>query len=143
MTKKQYLKQGYKLKQEIKSLEQTLEELESNLDDVKAIQYSKDKLEGGPLQDDTNIIEKIDKIIEVENIIKDKLLELKTFQANLILEILKLNNTDEKNLLQARYIFNETWEEIAKRFCFSLSYIYAIHNRALKNFKIPENSSKK
>lgn len=136
MTKKQYLRQGYKLNQEIKSLEQTLEELESNLDDVKAIQYSKDKLEGGPLQDDTNIIEKIDKIIEVENIIKDKLLELKTFQANLILEILKLNNTDEKNLLQARYIMNLTWEEISKELDYSLTQIHRIHRKALENFKM-------
>ena len=136
MNKKEYLKQGYKLKQEIKSLEQTLEELESNLDDVKAIQYSKDKLEGGPLQDDTNIIEKIDKIIEVENIIKDKLLELKTFQANLILEILKLNNTDEKSLLQARYIMNLTWEEISKELDYSLTQIHRIHRKALENFKM-------
>lgn len=136
MTKKQYLRQGYKLKQEIKSLEQTLKELESNLDDVKAIQYSKDKLQGGPLQDDTNIIEKIDKIIEVENIIKDKLLELKTFQANLILEILKLNNTDEKNLLQARYIMNLTWEEISKELDYSLTQIHRIHRKALENFKM-------
>lgn len=136
MNKKEYLKQGYKLKQEIKSLEHTLEELESNLDDVKAIQYSKDKLEGGPLQDDTNIIEKIDKIIEVRNIIKDKLLELKTFQANLILEILKLNNTDEKNLLQARYIMNLTWEEISKELDYSLTQIHRIHRKALENFKM-------
>ena len=136
MTKKQYLRQGYKLKQEIKSLEQTLEELESNLDNVKAIQYSKDKLQGGPLQDDTNIIEKIDKIIEVENIIKSKLLELKTFQANLILEILKLNNTDEKNLLQARYIMNLTWEEISKELDYSLTQIHRIHRKALENFKM-------
>ena len=136
MTKKQYLRQGYKLKQEIKSLEQTLEELESNLDNVKAIQYSKDKLQGGPLQDDTNIIEKIDKIIEMENIIKDKLVELKTFQANLILEILKLNNTDEKNLLQARYIMNLTWEEISKELDYSLTQIHRIHRKALENFKM-------
>lgn len=136
MTKKQYLRQGYKLKQEIKSLEQTLKELESNLDNVKAIQYSKDKLQGGPLQDDTNIIEKIDKIIEVENIIKDKLLELKTFQANLILKILKLNNTDEKNLLQARYIMNLTWEEISKELDYSLTQIHRIHRKALENFKM-------
>lgn len=136
MNKKEYLKQGYKLKQEIKSLEHTLEELESNLDDVKAIQYSKDKLEGGPLQDDTNIIEKIDKIIEVRNIIKDKLLELKTFQANLILEILKLNNTDEKKLLQARYIMNLTWEEISKELDYSLTQIHRIHRKALENFKM-------
>lgn len=136
MTKKQYLRQGYKLKQEIKSLEQTLEELESNLDNVKAIQYSKDKLQGGSLQDDTNIIEKIDKIIEVENIIKGKLLELKTFQANLILEILKLNNTDEKNLLQARYIMNLTWEEISKELDYSLTQIHRIHRKALENFKM-------
>lgn len=136
MNKKEYLKQGYKLKQEIKSLEQTLEELESNLDNVKAIQYSKDKLQGGPLQDDTNIIEKIDKIIEIENIVKEKLLELKTFQANLILEILKLNNTDEKNLLQARYIMNLTWEEISKELDYSLTQIHRIHRKALENFKM-------
>ena len=136
MNKKEYLKQGYKLKQEIKSLEQTLKELESNLDNVKAIQYSKDKLQGGPLQDDTNIIEKIDKIIEVENIVKEKLLELKTFQANLILEILKLNNTDEKNLLQARYIMNLTWEEISKELDYSLTQIHRIHRKALENFKM-------
>lgn len=135
MNKKEYLKQGYKLKQEIKSLEQTLKELESNLDNVKAIQYSKDKLQGGPLQDDTNIIEKIDKIIEVENIIKDKLLELKTFQANLILEILKLKNSNEKNLLQARYVMNLTWEEISKELNYSVMHIHRIHKKALENFE--------
>ena len=135
MTKKQYLRQGYKLKQEIKSLEQTLKELESNLDNVKAIQYSKDKLQGGPLQDDTNIIEKIDKIIEVENIIKSKLLELKTFQADLILKILKLKDLNEKRVLQARYVMNLSWEETAKELDCSLSYAYTIHGRALKNFK--------
>lgn len=135
MTKKQYLRQGYKLKQEIKSLEQTLEELESNLDDVKAIQYSKDKLEGGPLQDDTNIIEKIDKIIEVENIIKDKLLELKTFQANLILEIMKLKNVNERLLLQGRYVMNLTWEEIAKELNYSVRQVQRIHKKSLENFE--------
>lgn len=135
MTKKQYLRQGYKLKQEIKSLEQTLEELESNLDNVKAIQYSKDKLQGGPLQDDTNIIEKIDKIIEVKNIIKEKLLELKTFQADLILEILKLKNINERLLLQGRYVMNLTWEEIAKELNYSVRQIHRIHKKALENFK--------
>lgn len=136
MTKKQYLRQGYKLKQEIKGLEQTLKELETNLDDVKAIQYSKDKLEGGLLQDDTNMIEKLDKIIEVEKLIKDRLFELKTFQANLILEILKIENTDEKNLLQARYIMNLTWEEISKELDYSISHIHRIHKKALENFKM-------
>ena len=136
MTKKQYLRQGYKLKQEIKSLEQTLEEIESNLDNVKAIQYSKDKLQGGPLPDDTSIIEKLDKIMEVENLIKDRLLELKTFQANLILEILKLKNSNEKNLLQARYVMNLTWEEISKELDYSLTQIHRIHRKALENFKM-------
>lgn len=136
MTKKQYLRQGYKLKQEIENLERSLKELETNLDDVKGIQYSKDKVEGGLLPDDTNIIEKIDKIMEVEKLIKDKLLELKTFQANLILEILKLNNTDEKNLLQARYIMNLTWEEISKELDYSISHIHRIHKKALENFKM-------
>lgn len=136
MTKKQYLRQGYKIRQEIKIQRDILNELENNLDNVKSFDYSKDKLQGGPVQDDTVMIEKINRIIEVQEIIREKEAELKRLQANLYLEIDRLTNTNEKILLQARYILNETWEQIAERLGYSVRQIHRVHSSALENFKI-------
>ena len=136
MTKKQYLRQGYKIRQEIKIQRDILNELENNLDNVKSFDYSKDKLQGGPVQDDTIMIEKINRIIEVQEIIREKETELKRIQANLYLEINRLTNTNEKILLQARYILNETWEQIAERLGYSVRQIHRVHSSALENFKI-------
>lgn len=135
MKKKEYLKQGYRLRQEIKIQRDLLIELEYNLDNVKSFDYSKEKLQGGKLQDDSITVEKINRIIEVEEKIKEKELELKNFQANLYLDIVKLTNRNEKILLQARYILNETWEEIAERLGYSVMHIHRIHKKALENFK--------
>ena len=136
MNKKQYLRQGYKIRQEIKIQRDILNELENNLDNVKSFDYSKDKLQGGPVQDDTVMIEKINRIIEVQEIIREKEAELKRLQANLYLEINRLTNTNEKILLQARYILNETWEQIAERLGYSVRQIHRVHSLALENFKI-------
>ena len=136
MTKKQYLRQGYKIRQEIKIQNDILIELENNLDNVKSFDYSKDKLQGGPVQDDTIMIEKINRIIEVQEIIKKRDFELKTFQANLYIEINRLSNINEKILLQARYILNETWEQIAERLGYSVMHTHRIHRSALENFKM-------
>ena len=136
MTKKQYLRQGYKIRQEIKIQRDILNELENNLDNVRSFDYSKDKLQGGPVQDDTVMIEKINRIIEVQEIIREKETELKRIQANLYLEINRLTNTNEKILLQARYILNETWEQIAERLGYSVRQIHRVHSSALENFKI-------
>ena len=136
MTKKQYLRQGYKIRQEIKIQRDILNELENNLDNVRSFDYSKDKLQGGPVQDDTVMVEKINRIIEVQEIIREKEAELKVLQANLYLEIDRLSNTNEKILLRARYILNETWEQIAERLGYSVRQIHRVHSSALENFKI-------
>ena len=136
MTKKQYLRQGYRIRQELKIQRDILNELENNLDNVKSFDYSKDKLQGGPVQDDTVMIEKINRIIEVQEIIREKEAELKVLQANLYLEIDRLSNTNEKILLRARYILNETWEQIAERLGYSVMHTHRIHSSALENFKM-------
>lgn len=136
MNKKQYLKRGYRIRQELKIQQDLLIELKSNLDNMKAIDYSKDKLQGGPVQDDSAMIKKIDEIITVEEEIKKKTEELKRFQAKLYLEIKSVEDETERILLQARYILNETWEQIAERLYYSVMQTHRIHKRALENFKI-------
>lgn len=135
MNKKQYLKQGYRLRKEIKSDEEVLEELNENLDGLKALQNS-EKVQGGPLKDDSRIIEEIDKIIEVEEEIKKKLLALKSFQAKLYQEIELVQDMNQRVLLKNRYIFNLTWEQIAERLGYSITQTHRIHKKALENFKM-------
>lgn len=135
MNKKQYLKQGYRLRKEIKSDEEVLEELNENFDGLKALQNS-EKVQGGPLKDDSRIIEEIDKIIEVEEEIKKKLLALKSFQAKLYQEIELVQDMNQRVLLKNRYIFNLTWEQIAERLGYSITQTHRIHKKALENFKM-------
>lgn len=131
MTKKEYLRQGFKLKREIEHDKKILEELKSNLDGLQAIKLS-ENVQGGPIKDDSEVVNKMNKIIEME---KD-LNELCNFQIKLSGAIDKLENTNERAVLRLRYILNQTWEEIAEKMGYSLRQVTRIHGEALKSFKL-------
>ena len=78
MTKKEYLRQGFKLKREIEHDKEILKELQANLDGLKAMQNS-ERVQGGPTKDDSNIVNRMNKIIELENRIKYKICKLDDF----------------------------------------------------------------
>lgn len=134
MTKKQYLRQGYKIRMSIKSEEEVLKELGENLDGLQAIKLA-EKVQGGPTKDDSQFIEKVDKIIRIEQEIYKKIAELKAFQAKLYQEIELLEDLTEQVLMRSRYILNLTWEEIAERIGYSVMQTHRIHKKALENFK--------
>ncbi len=136
MTKKQYLRQGYILKQKISIQEALLKEYKANLDSLKGINYSKDKLQGGPVQDDSIVIRKIDKIIEVEKNITRLHNELDIFQNNISLALKKINSDIEEKIIVYRYINNLSWEEISKNIGYSKTQTYRLHEQALEKLKI-------
>lgn len=129
MTKKEYLKKGYRINLEIETKKEVLEELKSNLDGLQAIKLA-EKVQGGPIKDDSGIVNKMNKIIEME---KD-LNELCNFQIKLSQTIDKMENTNERAVLRLRYILNQTWEEIAEKMGYTLRQIHRIHGNAIKNF---------
>lgn len=135
MDKKRYLKRGYRINLEIESKKEVLEELKANLDGIKAIQLT-EKVQGGPLPSDENMVNRISKIVEEEK----KIEILYDFIADLSSEIDKVEDVVERALLRYRYITCLTWEQIAERMGYSMAQIYRIHNRAFKNFnKINES----
>lgn len=81
MTKKEYLRQGSKLKREIEHDKEILKELEANLDGLQALQNS-EKVQGGPIKDDSGMVNKMDKILELENKIRKKCVNLMIFNQN-------------------------------------------------------------
>ena len=140
MTKKEYLRQGFKLKREIEHDKKILEELKSNLDGLQALQNS-EKVQGGPVKDDSGIVNRMNKVIELENKIKNKLCKLNDFQERLLSELEKIEDIDEKILMESRYILNLKWESIADKIGYSLSQTYRIHGKILENFKMTLNES--
>lgn len=140
MTKKQYLRQGYKIKIELENEKEVLKELQANLDGLQALRNS-EKVQGGPIKDDCGMVNKIDKILEIEKKIKNKIYELNDFQSKLLSELDEMENRDERILMKSRYILNQTWEQIAEKVGYSLSQTYRIHGRALENFKMTLNES--
>lgn len=140
MTKKEYLRQGFKLKREIEHDKKILEELKSNLDGLQALQNS-EKVQGGPVKDDSSVVNRMNKIMELENKIKNKLYKLNDFQQKLLSELERIENIDEKILMESKYILNLSWDQIADKIHYSLSHTYRIHGRALENFKFYKNDS--
>lgn len=140
MTKKEYLRQGAKLKREIEHDKEILKELQVNLDGLQALRNS-EKVQGGPVKDDSGIVNRMNKIIELENKIKNKLYKLNDFQQKLLSELEKIENIDEKILMESRYILNLKWENIADKIGYSLSQTYRIHGKILENFKMTLNES--
>lgn len=141
MTKKQYLKQGLKLKRELDHDNDMLRELKKSLDMIQAVRL-KERVQGGPLKDDSGIVEKMNKIVELENKIRSEMLEIEDFRIELSKKINGVKDSDEKILLESRYFLFMPWEKIADKLCYSLSHTYKLHGRALENFEFCENDSK-
>lgn len=140
MTKKEYLRQGFKLKREIEHDKKILEELKSNLDGLQALQNS-EKVQGGPVKDDSGIVNRMNKVIELENKIKYKMCRLDDFQGRLLSELDGIEELNERILMESRYILNLKWENIADKIGYSLSQTYRIHGKILENFKMTLNES--
>lgn len=141
MTKKQYLRQGLKLKKQLEHDKEILEELRTNLDGLKALQNS-EKLQGGTFKDDSAMVERLNKIMELEKKINNKICELTDFKSKLLEELESIENEDEKILMESRYFLFMSWEQIANKLNYSLSHTFKLHGRALENFKFSENDSK-
>lgn len=139
--KKRYLKQGLRLKKQLDHDKEILSELRANLDGLKAMQNS-EKLQGGPIKNDSSMIERLNKIMELEKKINREICLLTDFKNKLLEELESLKNVDERILMESRYFLFMSWERIAEKLCYSLSYTYKLHGRALENFKISEKDSK-
>lgn len=85
MDRKKYLKKGYRIKLEIESKKAVLEDMRATLDGLQAVRLS-EKLQGGPLPSDENMVNRINKIIEEEK----KIEILYDFMADLSSEIDKV-----------------------------------------------------
>lgn len=80
------------------------------------------------------------KIIELEEEINrdiDRLVDLKRDITRAIKEV---ENAEYQTLLEKRYLCFETWENIAVEMGYDSRYLHKLHNRALREIKVPDYS---
>ena len=132
MQAKVYLRQAYRISQLIRSNEKELEELRELSTCISAIDPSKDCVQTSP-SGDANYVRIIEKIDELERVIKgdiERLLEQK-------LEIKKtidlVSDKTEMLLLQQRYLQFMNWDEVCESMSISKRTAHRIHGRALNS----------
>ena len=131
MTKEE-LKQYRSIRHEIQSIKDEINELENQIQSVRAVTIS-DMPKGGSHTDFTDVIAKIDEL--------KRALHIKMSQALVVQEriegvIDKLDNPRDKAVMRQYYINGMTWEGIAA--CFGLKdvrHIFRVHGRILQEIK--------
>ena len=86
--------------------------------------------------------EVIIRIQELKDQIAKDMLRLLDLQDELMKQIEKVPDWKMRRLLEMRYIFQKTWEEIADSLNYSESNVFKLHKRALQEIKVPEISKR-
>ena len=130
MQAKAYLRQAYRINQLIQSNQKELEELHELSISISGIDTSKDTVQTSPSGDAsyTKIIEKID---ELERIIKNDIDKLLNLKLDIKKTIDSVSDSEERLLLQERYLNFMEWDDISESMYVSTRHIHRIHGRAL------------
>lgn len=125
MTAKQWLSRGRGLDREIDSLLRTKQETKDRLTSITQ-NYDSDGAQS------TKDPHKFDRLLEIENLIDNKIDELVAVKAEILAAIFKLEDYRERAVLKGRYIDMKTFEEIAVDVHYSWKQTHRIHARGLK-----------
>ena len=137
MTAKEYLGQAYRIDQRINSKKEQVAALRSLA--TKATAILSDMPRGNTHTGNDNIIVKI---MDFENEIKAEIKSLVGLKHELSKVIQSIPNTEQRVLLELRYLCFKPWEQIAVEMGYSIQHTYRIHTKALKEIykKIKDES---
>lgn len=128
---KEDLKEIIHLDEKINSKIRQLEELRLTIENIRAIDYSKDKVQTSPSNQVENLIIKI--IEHEENIVKDidRLVDLKEQARKVINKVEGIYGI----VLEMRYLECMQFEEIAYRLSYTIQHAHRLHGQALNMLK--------
>lgn len=130
MSLKEFLSQAYLIDQQINS---RLEKLKSFQDFVTKVNPTLNNVcASNEKQRQENIVVKI---IDLENEINNNIKILIDLKRKIIFIIKKVDVPEYKTLLELRYLFYKSWEQISVEMNCELPQIYKLHKHALENLQ--------
>ncbi len=137
MNAKHYLRQGYRLNERIKDKQERLEKYKELAVSVSAIDYSKDRVQGG-MNSSSPYENKVIKIVDLEAEIERDIKNLCKLQIEISNAIDAVEDVNCSLILSKRYLLMKTWEQIAEDMNYSVVQIHRLHKKALQLIKIPD-----
>ena len=134
MTAKKYLGQAYRLDQRINS---KLEQVMSLRDLTTKATATMSDMPGGGSRNVYRMQDIIGKIIDLEDEINQDIDALVDLKREMVATIKAVADPECQTLLELRYLCFKTWEQIAVDMQYSTRNIYKLHDRAIKEIKVP------
>ena len=134
MTAKEYLGQAYRLDQRINS---KLEQVMSLRDLTTKATATMSDMPGGGSRNVYRMQDIIGKIIDLEDEINQDIDALVDLKREMGATIKAVADPECQTLLELRYLCFKTWEQIAVDMQYSTRNIYKLHDRAIKEIKVP------
>ena len=134
MTAKEYLGQAYRLNQRINS---KLEQVMSLRDLTTKATATMSDMPGGGSRNVYRMQDIIGKIIDLEDEINQDIDALVDLKREMVATIKAVADPECQTLLELRYLCFKTWEQIAVDMQYSTRNIYKLHDRAIKEIKVP------
>ena len=134
MTAKEYIGQAYRLDQRINS---KLEQVMSLRDLTTKATATMSDMPGGGSRNVYRMQDIIGKIIDLEDEINQDIDALVDLKREMVATIKAVADPECQTLLELRYLCFKTWEQIAVDMQYSTRNIYKLHDRAIKEIKVP------
>ena len=136
MTAKDYLSQGYRLDQRIKS---KMEQI-SNLNDLATkATVAMSGMPHSPNRGSSTMANAVEKIIDLENEINAEIERLVILKQNIIDAIQSVEDMEYQTLLEKRYLCFQKWEQIAIDMDYSIDNVFKVHKKALAAVVVTES----
>lgn len=132
MNAKEYLSQTRYLDMRINS---KLDQIESLNELAMKCTQAMTGMPQNPNRGGSHMADAICKIVDLEaeiNMDIDRLVDLKR---EIVAVIKNVNNVEYQTLLEKRYLCFMQWEQIAVDMCYSMQYVFKLHDRALKEIE--------
>ena len=133
MTAKEYLKQAFIVDVDINTKLDQLDRLNA-LATKATTTFSEVPFTGTP--DPHRREDIIVKIIDLEDRIKEEMCRLVDLKSDIMTAIAKIEEPEQRIVLEKRYLEFKKWEDIAVEMNRSLRSIYRLHGEALKNVHV-------
>nr|DAM98500.1 MAG TPA: Protein of unknown function (DUF1492) [Caudoviricetes sp.] len=128
-----YLWRVRDIERDLKLLEQEYEQAKDDILHLKAIQYDANKVSGGKIGDLSDAIIMLEKYAEEINLQWNCLIALRK-EARVQIE--QIPDGRYRAVLLGRYLYGQSWEQVAVSMGYTYRNILGLHGKALQSFAV-------
>lgn len=133
MTAKEYLWRVRDAEQELRQLEMEYKQARDDMLHLKAIEYDKERVSTSRIGDLSDAIAALERYAEEVNAQWNRLIALRKAAKVLIGRV---PDGRYRTILQGRYLYGQSWEQVAVGLGYTYRHVLWMHGKALQSFAV-------